>query len=1269
MDRRPAGRCGFETIIALGLLSVLGCGGKPRGDGRGAGGTPGEADTLALPEGWTPEYLEPAAWYFASSTDYQVANNVATWTNRRGGGRNLTQVVSWAPQLLPSQWDPNKPTLRFNAATMLATDPWSGPPIGTNTGFTVLAVIRSTLPQNAGIAAWWSEWGDGVWANLRSTGGPTPLTLLDYHRLDDGTLTQMYAGNQDLGTGGHVVAWRFSPSTQTATLMVDGALAQSTHQPLVGNITSMPLYVGAMSPLPTGLFQGDISELVIVGDEISDLEMQYFNEYARETWNLSPSPGGGPCIKADGQPSPDTIRCDDGNPETFGDHCSAGGCVGNVPGPGSPKDLSPIAWYHAGASEVVITWDGVSTWFDRSSEHHDLLNGYWGRPDLVSDGWSPNKPTVRFDGANALKRNGWTGTPTGSESAFTVLAVLQRCSDTPACSQTSGIVSWWNPNGYGQIAARLKASGAASALNLRRLDHILATQDPVGSIDVGAGRHVVAWRYQNGVTKLTVDGLTQTQTGSPIGPIPADWFLMGVASGHPTDLFRGDISELAVIPRSISDTELASFNNYAQAEWGGLTLCTYCGLVRPTVTCVANDNGTLYAMFGYENATSAPVQIPVGPGNQISVPIAGRAPIVFQPGLHDGVFPAKLVNGSATWTLGGMTAQATASSLACPPLPPGETEENDDATKIVPPAPGTPGVASVTYVEASSNAAPLVQVPADPNGPPMMFQPQDMSADQNEEETQALIHGDRGSRAVEVVLVNNTDVTITFGDGMARGAISTQPPSFIAPGSYGTFETRNANIAQGTEGWLVYGIQTGGPTPLPAFTLFWSNPLIGSNDYGHAFHNNAGFVIDRVGGENALATVFFILRRSSTPQTNCARGSMQWIIDNLKKVEPRLTAVEIEPARFFTPVKRSGLGIQAWGQTGCLATEVIGRVARPTALSTDSFFTIDVFLDQFEGAVLRGTDKAIRIEVDPVEPRFGVGENPAHNAIMDGGGAGLLQVGTRIRFSGVVRIDHGHFLEVHPSAPIEAAVSCDSPNPPAHCNPVFGNIFTATVPGFEAEAVVNMGRAKDRACFPITIDGVFASGAGGLAKSAVTARIDDATGDWQLVVRSGASFGGMRGQARCVAATGLTDEFVWVGGGNSITLPSISGTRSCYLTSIEGDWSSSESFVNIDDFRNPPRLEGSGNGRARARCMDVGNAEQFGFHIINPEPFPPKTMEPVEFGCYYNQVRGAFWSPPFGSSGGSLTMGFQTVGTELHWTGRGRGTTGGGTIRCDRLSQ
>jgi hypothetical protein len=190
---------------------------------------------------------------------------------------------------------------------------------------------------------------------------------------------------------------------------------------------------------------------------------------------------------------------------------------------------------------------------------------------LDPHGWNGNKPTLKFAN-DVLKRNGWVGTPAGTENVFTVLAVLR-----PDVSQDSrGVVSWFHPSGYGQVACQIKPFGSASALDLYRLDGSLANQEFLGNIDLGSARHAVAWRYAGGVMKLTVDGATQTQPHATIGLVPPDdWFLMGVANGFGNGPFSGDISELAVIPGSISDAEVANFTAYAQSEWGGLTIaCT-----------------------------------------------------------------------------------------------------------------------------------------------------------------------------------------------------------------------------------------------------------------------------------------------------------------------------------------------------------------------------------------------------------------------------------------------------------------------------------------------------------------------------------------------------------------------------------------------------------------------------------------------------------------------------------------------------------------------
>lgn len=549
---------------------------NPKGESLGAGGEAhpsGEPEVLELPPGWTPEDLNPVAWYFADPNDIVVNGGVEWWHGHQQIGPSLGNTFQpGRPQFDALGWNGNQPTVRFNGGSLLRYDAWSAAPVGTNAAFTVLAVMRSTIPQNAtdngiqsGIATWWSASGDMAWASVRSTCG---LTLLDFHSLDDGNNTQMHSGDRDLGIDvPHVVAWRYSPSARTVTLTVDGAHSTSSLQPTLGNLTQMPLIVGATSLLPTGMFRGDISELVIVGDAISDEEVQNFTEYAQNTWGLPTPSGAGPCVKANGAASPATTRCDDGNPDTVGDHCSSGTCVGAVPVPGSPKEFSPYAWYYAAPEDVVLTGGFVSTWYDRGSGRQDLLNGYVGRPNLVENGWNGNKRTVTFAGGHNVRRHGWTGTPTGTEEPFTVLAVMRS-----SASQDSGLAGWWAPNSS-RLVTQIKTAGTATVLGLFRQDGVTyANQQFTGDIALGTTPHAAAWRYAGGIMKLTVDGVTRTLPQSPIGTISPDLFFLG--SDNPFwGLFRGDISEFAIIPRSITDTELARFNDYAQGEWGGLTLC------------------------------------------------------------------------------------------------------------------------------------------------------------------------------------------------------------------------------------------------------------------------------------------------------------------------------------------------------------------------------------------------------------------------------------------------------------------------------------------------------------------------------------------------------------------------------------------------------------------------------------------------------------------------------------------------------------------------
>lgn len=542
----------------------------------------------ALDPGWTPDSLDRLAHYVAGpSPAYAniVNGGVQTWVDRSGNGHHLTMDNSCCyPEYHDTGWV-GKPTLTFAGHHLLIGAPWSGAPNGLNEAVTVLAVMRSAGPQDAGIASWWDVNGGGIlWAGLRKADAlpaPNQLTLLDLTRNHEFVWTQPFQSPHDIGTTRHVVAWGVDPASQTIRLSVDGTTSASTGLQPIEGLPAMPLYVGAASGLPTGLFSGDLSELIVVRGSMSDHDIQNYTEWASTNWGGIGGPGSAdPCFDANNNPTPDTTRCDDGLPNTYGDHCSSGTCVGTVPPPGGPAGLAPIGWYHAGPAEVVITGGGVSTWYDRSPHHNHLFEGfYYGRPIVAPEPWGANKPSpLRFSGNQAIRRQGWDAVPNGDESPFTLLAVVRSVP-----SQNAALASWWRREGGTSVTAMVKPSGALATLGLFRNDDYLNTQTYPSTPTLDMGPHVLVWRYGHGVTKFTIDGATtQSADATVVAPMDATEFLIGAQNDVASTLFHGDIAELALVPGSLTDAQVDAFDSYAQQEWGGFTL---------TLPCTPDCNG------------------------------------------------------------------------------------------------------------------------------------------------------------------------------------------------------------------------------------------------------------------------------------------------------------------------------------------------------------------------------------------------------------------------------------------------------------------------------------------------------------------------------------------------------------------------------------------------------------------------------------------------------------------------------------------------------
>jgi hypothetical protein len=239
--------------------------------------------TYRLPTTWTPASVSPLAWYVASDQDVTHANGVVSeWADHSGHGLTVWNAQPGGqPTYHLASWN-GKPTVTFSGGQLLRRQGISGPPAGTDQPFTVLAVMRSTAVQDASVVAWWIPTrADAIRAALLPFGTETRPNL----GRDSDPAKQDFSAPHNLGsTAPHVVAWRFTPNTMRIT--VDGTTYSSGSLNATGPLTFEYLLVGARSDLPTGMFRGDISELVLVPAYLSDGELVSFRTYAQLKWSL-----------------------------------------------------------------------------------------------------------------------------------------------------------------------------------------------------------------------------------------------------------------------------------------------------------------------------------------------------------------------------------------------------------------------------------------------------------------------------------------------------------------------------------------------------------------------------------------------------------------------------------------------------------------------------------------------------------------------------------------------------------------------------------------------------------------------------------------------------------------------------------------------------------------------------------------------------------------------------------------------------------------------
>ena len=233
------------------------------------------------------------------ASDLALSNGqiVSNWPDTAtADGQAQTATARGNPTFARNATPSGQPAVRFDGNDQLRTS--IAPGIGNTSGFVFFAVIKANSnPGNGGIG---NGSGPYIWDRDSSISDP-PLTSL---KSDGGRYGLQKRYNNGSGLGGpisstlistsdyQIVAIRRNRSENQFELWVDGVL-ESTDNDSGAALTPQPIVIGNHSG-GAGGFDGDIAELLIYEDELTNSEFESIGAYLESRYGLDTAfPGNG----------------------------------------------------------------------------------------------------------------------------------------------------------------------------------------------------------------------------------------------------------------------------------------------------------------------------------------------------------------------------------------------------------------------------------------------------------------------------------------------------------------------------------------------------------------------------------------------------------------------------------------------------------------------------------------------------------------------------------------------------------------------------------------------------------------------------------------------------------------------------------------------------------------------------------------------------------------------------------------------------------------
>ena len=510
-------------------------------------------------------------WFDASNIDAESnatltdGDAISRWRDLSGNGFDATQGTASRQPTIINNTQNGMSGVNFPGAANngLLTSGTSDEVIG---DFAMIVVAKIDTSQDMHTIAGKTLDGFGNWENY------TDWSLI--YRTSNGNLSgsvtaSSYATGRS-ATYNVIPSERFYILTMnydesSIQLYVDGVLIED-------NTTSFTLghnhdFVIGFSHNASRVFKGEILEIITFDQDLNANELMNIHYYLSSKWGLEStvdSDSDGHTDAAEETAGTSALNASDFPMPDFSDSIDAQ--IGEASGLDSIESNVEL-WLDS--SNIDFAYNATLTDGDAISEWKDLSgNDYHAQQANAS-----NQPSIKL---NALNSNA-TVLFTSSSSHYmktlpfnTQTGEITIVSVFKTGSTIDGRVYYHTGEPGGSIAFRPKSDGVDGWNYSSTENKSRGSATSTGTI-AASSANLGSYSYKVNVTAVAMlngnNKVTSTDTANPINQTGNDGKMIG-AHPNPTDYWNGEIAELIVFDKQLSDDELAKVNYYLSKKWG-----------------------------------------------------------------------------------------------------------------------------------------------------------------------------------------------------------------------------------------------------------------------------------------------------------------------------------------------------------------------------------------------------------------------------------------------------------------------------------------------------------------------------------------------------------------------------------------------------------------------------------------------------------------------------------------------------------------------------